>query len=163
MVNSAFVLRGAPRPAFYDALYMKSKPPAQVPETVDGWRSVEADGTSTLPAESFMHLTKYYIPAAHMRQFEMDYQHVAGQDNNNSGSMVASALMRRDARAKGHGIKEMTLDEPSYVAVRIFDSKQDWLDFVEEGNGVLEAAYARKPAETELYEGTLVISSKTGP
>ena len=159
MVNSAFVLRGAPRPAFYDALYVRSQPPAVVPTTVNGWRAVEANGESTLDAESYMHMTKYYIPAAQMKQFEQDYQHVAMQD---PGSVVASALMRRDARAKGHGIKEMTLDEPSYVAIRIFDSKQEWLDFMEADESVMHVDYARKPAETELYEGTLVISSEQG-
>ena len=159
MVNSALVLRGAPRPAFYDALYLRSRPPTKVPETVDGWRQVEADGQSTLDAESYMHMTKYYIPAAHMKQFETEYAHVSGQD---PAGLVASALMRRDARAKGHGIQEMTLDEPSYVAVRVFDSKQDWLDFVKDKEGVVSADYARKPAEVELYEGTLVISSEQG-
>mmetsp|Transcript_11239 Transcript_11239/g.21434 ORF Transcript_11239/g.21434 Transcript_11239/m.21434 type:complete len:335 (-) Transcript_11239:11-1015(-) len=159
MVNSAFVLRGAPRPAFYDALYVRSQPPAVVPQTVDGWRAVEADGESTLDAESYMHMTKYYIPASQMKQFEQDYQHVAAQD---PGSVVASALMRRDARAKGHGIKEMTLDEPSYVAIRVFDSKQEWLDFMEAHESVMNVDYARKPAETELYEGTLVISAEQG-
>ena len=159
MVNSAFVLRGAPRPAFYDALYVRSRPPTVVPQTVDGWRAVEADGENTLDAESYMHMSKYYIPASNMKQFERDYQHVTAQD---PGGVVASALMRRDARAKGHGIKEMSLDEPSYVAIRIFDSKQEWLDFMEAHECVMRVGYARKPAETELYEGTLVISSEEG-
>ena len=57
----------------------------------------------------------------------------------------------------------MTLDEPSYVAIRIFDSKQDWLDFVNDKEmGILTVDYARKPAEVELYEGTLVINSEQG-
>ena len=159
MVSSAMVLRGAPRPAFYDALYLRSRPPTELPSTVDGWRQVDADGVHTLDAESYMHMTKYYIPAEYMKQFESEYTHVAHQDP----AMVASALMRRDARAKGHGIKEMTLDEPSYVAVRIFDSKQEWVDFVKNnGQGVLQVDYARKPTEVELYEGTLVISSEQG-
>lgn len=161
MVNSAFVLRGAPRPAFYDALHVRSRPPTEMPPTVDGWRAVEADGETTLDAESYVHVTKYHIPAAHMKRFEEEYQHVAHQD---PGGVVVSTLMRRDARARGHGIREMTLDEPSYVAMRIFDDKQEWLDFMRSAHaeGVLHVDYARKPAETELYEGTLVISSEQG-
>ena len=153
MVNSAFVLRGAPRPAFYDALYTYSQPLTSTPLAVDGWRAVEADGVNTLDAETYMHLTKYYIPAEHMQQFESDYAAVS--DTN---KVVSRALMRRDARAKGHGIVEMTLDEPSYVAVRIFDDKQAWLDFCRADSAVLNVDYARKPAEVELYEGTLVLT-----
>ena len=38
MVRSAMVLRGAPRPAFYDGLYVLAAKPKSLPETVDGWR-----------------------------------------------------------------------------------------------------------------------------
>jgi len=50
MVNSALVLRGAPRAAFSDGRSTASvQPSTLLPETVDGWRVVQSAGT--LPAE----------------------------------------------------------------------------------------------------------------
>jgi heme-degrading monooxygenase HmoA len=45
MINSAFLLKGAPKPAFFDGLCFQSTVPTSLPETVNGWRVVEADGT----------------------------------------------------------------------------------------------------------------------
>lgn len=62
----------------------------------------------------------------------------------------------------------MSLDEPSYMAVRIFDDKQAWLDFAKDddehasGAAAFANDYARKPAQVEFYEGTLVITKPEG-
>jgi heme-degrading monooxygenase HmoA len=101
MVSSALVLRGAPRPAFYDGLLVKSTKPDKMPELVDGWRNVQADGINNLPAESFLQMIKYFVPTGtKAADFESYWV-----DNMNSleatPGFVAGSLMRRDGQAKG--------------------------------------------------------------
>jgi heme-degrading monooxygenase HmoA len=104
MVNSALVLRGAPRPAFYDGLCLRYQKPSYLPDPVDGWRSVEADGVNTLPAECFVQMVKYFVPLEQARAFESSWK--ASDDENSRGSgdvvVIASSLMRRDGQAKGY-------------------------------------------------------------
>lgn len=157
MVNSAFVLRGPPRPAFYDALFVTSKPPTDLPETVDGWRAVEADGASTLPAECFVYLEKYYVPQSKAAEFEMNdtWKNKKSSLEDTEG-LVTFSLMRRDGQAKGHGTVEMDSSEPTYVAAYIFQDRPSfdaWAKTVEEVDMAPEKVY---------YEGTLVISSADG-
>jgi heme-degrading monooxygenase HmoA len=106
MVNSALVLRGAPRPAFYDGLLLqKADQPTFVPETVDGWRNVEADGINTLPAECFVEMVKYYIPSGNDAiAFEEAWKTNNGQSKPKKDieGFVASSLLRRDGQAKGY-------------------------------------------------------------
>ena len=101
MVNSALILRGAPRPAFYDGLLIqKSSQPQFQPEMIDGWRNVEADGITTLPAECFVELVKYYIPPGkEAKSFEQKL--TARKDQSSVHGFVASTLLRRDGQAKG--------------------------------------------------------------
>jgi heme-degrading monooxygenase HmoA len=70
MVSSARVLRGAPRPAFYDGLLLQSIVPENVPTTVDGWRAVEADGIHTLPTECFVACNQFFVPPVNAAAFE---------------------------------------------------------------------------------------------
>ena len=106
MVNSAFVLRGAPRPAFYDGLLLqKSDQPTFVPETVDGWRNVEADGINTLPTECFVEMVKYFIPSGNDAiAFEEAWKTSNGpmKPMKDEKGFVTSSLLRRDGQAKGY-------------------------------------------------------------
>ena len=113
MVNSAFVLRGAPRPAFYDGLLLqKADRPSFLPETVDGWRNVEADGINTLPAECFIEMVKYFIPSGNDAvAFEEAWKTSSGsmQPTKDAEGFVASSLLRRDGQAKGYEGVQCTL------------------------------------------------------
>jgi heme-degrading monooxygenase HmoA len=156
MVNSALVLRGAPRPAFYDGLLVRATKPEQVPQTVDGWRQVEANGVDTLPAECFVEMTKYYIPSDQAVEFERFWQ----QWSNGAApeGVVASGLMRRDGQAKGHGTVSMTENEPTYVGVAIY---KDFASYQLREPAAAPKMGRREPV-TVYYEGTLVISSDQG-
>jgi heme-degrading monooxygenase HmoA len=104
MVNSAFVLRGPPKPAFYDGLLVQSTTTEQQsfqPQLVDGWRAVSADGVSTLPTESFIQLTKYYVPTGTAASDFEQYFTSVSTDMTTVPGFVASTLMRRDGQAKG--------------------------------------------------------------
>ena len=155
MVNSALVLRGPPRPAFYDGLYVSSTKSDSVPETVDGWRSVVADGMNPLPTECFVCMQKYYIPPSKAVEFEGS-AFWTKQDANDIAGLVAFGLMRRDGQAKGHGTVEMDESEPTYVATYVFENKasfDEWAAAAQEAPATPEQVY---------YEGTLVLSSTVG-
>lgn len=101
MMNSALVLRGAPRPAFYDGLLLQAIKPDFIPETVDGWRNVEADGVQTLPVECFVEMVKFFVPSgADASAFEQAW---TSKDSGlkEADGFVASSLLRRDGQAKG--------------------------------------------------------------
>lgn len=99
MVNSALVLRGPPRPAFYDGLMPEVGSLSATP-TVDGWRDVQADGVTTLPAECFVTMTKYFVPYDASADFEKAFE-AQGASAKDADGFVTRILLRRDARAKG--------------------------------------------------------------
>ena len=163
MVSSAMVLRGAPRPAFYDSLFLQKTVPTDIPETVDGWRSVEADGITMLPAECFVAFEKHFIPTANAKEFEEFWAQNKVDMSNAAPEFVASSLMRRDGQAKGHGVVEMQSNEPSYVSINVFKDRASYDSWAAQGDKPsVPASLARREPETVFYEGTLVISSAEG-
>ncbi|KAL7579754.1 hypothetical protein ACA910_021894 [Epithemia clementina (nom. ined.)] len=171
MLNSARVLRGAPRPAFYDGLFLQKSKPTSLPEVVDGWRNVQADGIHTLPPECFVTMQKFYIPsddrALEFEQYWSD--HFMKESMQQTPGFVARSVMRRDGLAKGHGIVQMQSSEPTYVIVTIFQDLASYQAWNKGSSGAsssspeLPASFsAERPPETVYYEGTLVISSPEG-
>jgi heme-degrading monooxygenase HmoA len=169
MVSSAMVLRGAPRPAFYDALYQESAVPTNVPEIVDGWRSsVQADGIHTLPPECFVCLEKFFVPMEHAASFEKMKQWQNRQKSlRGMDGFVSFSLMRRDGQAKGHGVGKINPDtEPTYVATTIFQDRpsfEKWNLLVAALTSTESAVdFCTKAPNRVFYEGTLVITNQQG-
>ena len=185
MVNSALVLQGPPRPAFYDGLLLQSTVPDTVPETIDGWRNVEADGENVLPAECFVACNQFFVPQENAAAFEQRWAARESKLKECDG-FVAFSMLRRDGQAKGHGTSPMTDDEPTYLSTTIWRDRKAF-DAWREGNSFKAAHGQDKPpgaaAEAKngkekpqgppppqwsrppvpvFYEGTLVISSKNG-
>ena len=106
MVSSARVLKGAPKPAMYDGLLQQSIVPQTVPETVDGWRSIEANGEDILPAESFIAMNQFFVPPANGPAFEARWANRVSKLKECEG-FVSFSMLRRDVKAKGHGISPM--------------------------------------------------------
>jgi heme-degrading monooxygenase HmoA len=171
MISSAFVLRGAPRPAFYDALLMASKKPENMPPTVDGWRQVEADGENTLPAECFVGMENFFVPPEHASAFE-NFWATASPSFDDFEGFVAFSVMRRDGQAKGHGMVEMSMNEPTYVATLVFKDRMSFETWSSTHGSAppKEGADAPPPPpkmwdrapEKVYYEGTLVITGEEG-
>ncbi|KAL7512449.1 LOW QUALITY PROTEIN: hypothetical protein ACHAXN_010526 [Cyclotella atomus] len=133
-----------------------------VPETVDGWRKVNADGVSILPAKCFVACNQFYIPS--LNAVELD----------------SFDLLRRDVKAKGHGIAPMGEEEPTYMSCTIWRDRKAFEDW-KNGNAFKEAHGGgaagdeekvqqqekpkplwSKPPVPVFYEVTLVISSPEG-
>lgn len=186
MVNSALVLRGPPRPAFYDGILVQSTVPDSVPETVDGWRNVAADGILTLPTECFVACNQFFVTQENAAAFEERW---ANRDSklHECDGFVAFSMLRRDGQAKGHGTVEMDASEPTYVSTTIwkdrasFDAWKNGTAFQqahgssgkqkEVGAGPKDEEVTSKappmtlwsrPPQPVFYEGVLVISSEKG-
>jgi heme-degrading monooxygenase HmoA len=179
MVNSAFVLRGAPKPAFYDGLLLQSVKLDAVPDVVDGWRSIEADGINTLPTECFIASNQFYVPQENAAAFEQRWASRESKLKECEGFMAFS-MLRRDGQQKGHGVVPIAEGEPTYMSTTI------WKDFASfdkwrNGNAFKQAHGGGKPPsegkgegsqppqplwsrppQTVFYEGTLVISTQEG-
>lgn len=100
MISSAMVLKGAPRPAFYDGLLQQSTKPESLPAIVDGWRSVEADGVNTLPAECFVACNQFFVPPENAAAFEQRWANRESKLQEFDG-FISFSMLRRDGQAKG--------------------------------------------------------------
>ncbi|KAL9190055.1 hypothetical protein ACHAXT_007266 [Thalassiosira profunda] len=177
MVSSAMVLKGAPKPAFYDGLLQQSIVPESVPETVDGWRSVEADGATILPAECFVACNQFFVPGDNAAAFEQRWKNRTSKLKECDG-FVSFGLLRRDVKAKGHGISPMGAEEPTYTSCTIWKDRaafEGWKSGAafKEAHGEKKTEGEEKPSQPPaplwskppvpvFYEGTLVISSPDG-
>ena len=182
MVSSAMVLKGAPKPAFYDGLLQQSVLPESVPETVDGWRSVDADGVNILPAECFVACNQFFVPPENAHDFEQRWKNRTSKLKECDG-FVSFSMLRRDVKAKGHGITPMGEEEPRYISCTIWKDRaafEGWksgnafkeahksasssgaTDKDEEKENKPPAPLWSKPPVPVFYEGTLVISSPDG-
>lgn len=125
MVNSALVLRGAPRPAFYDGILVQAIVPESIPETVDGWRNIKADGIETLPTECFVACNQFHVPTENAAAFEQRWANRESQLAECDG-FVSFSMLRRDGQAKGHGTVEMDASEPTYVSTTIWKDRSSF-------------------------------------
>jgi len=170
MVNSAMVLRGPPRPAFYDGLQTVSVVPSleERPLLEDGWRKVEADGINLLPAECFVVLQKHYVNPKFALEFEQQYGNLfptVSSSSETENGLVAATLLRRDGQTKGgHGASSAAeYSEPNYVSVRVWKNLAaalQWITAKHDAESLSSALL--QDSESVMYEGTLVISSELG-
>jgi heme-degrading monooxygenase HmoA len=181
MISSAFILAGPPRPAFYDGLLVQSVPPVYVPETVDGWRNVVADGKVTLPEECFVACNQFFVPSENAAAFEKRWADRESKLKECEG-FVAFSMLRRDAGGKGHGVVPMDeATEPTYMSATIWKDRASFEKW-RKGNAFQKAHGGAndKPASEDqgamppskplwaqpprpiFYEGTLVISKPEG-
>lgn len=185
MVKSAMLLRGAPRPAFYDGLLIQGGDENENTkniEIVDGWRSnVDADGINTLPAECFVACNQFYVPSENAAGFEQRWASRESKLKQCEG-FVGFSMLRRDGQYRGHGTVEMTEEDPTYVSTTIWkdqESFQKWRKSAAFGqahkppsssdSSSSQEAAAKPPAplwsrppKPIFYQGTLVITSKDG-
>jgi heme-degrading monooxygenase HmoA len=180
MLNSALVLRGAPRPAFYDGLLVQSVTPESIPDTVDAWRTIKANGVETLPTECFVACNQFFVPTEHAVTFEQRWAKRESKLKDCEG-FVAFSMLRRDGTAKGHGTTPMNKkEEPTYMSATIWKDQasfQKWRKSMafqqahgsgsssNPSSGVKEPpeqALWSRPPQPIFYEGALVITSEKG-
>ncbi len=176
MISSALILKGPPRPAFYDGLLLQSTQPDNLPEAVDGWRNVEANGIDNLPEECFIACNQFYVPAENAAAFEQRWASRESQLKECDG-FVAFTMMRRDTGGKGHGVVPFDENsEPTYQSTTIwrdraaFDAWREGSAFKKahgqdkggEGQQAPPQPLWSRPPSPVFYEGTLVLSKPEG-
>ena len=189
MISSALILKGPPRPAFYDGLLLQSTQiqPEDVPLTVDGWRNIQADGITNLPTECFVACNQFYVPFENGPQFEQRWANRESTLKQCDG-FVAFVMMRRDIGGKGHGVVPFDeQSEPTYVSTTIWKNREAFENW-RKGTAFQKAHGQQqqqqqpsasaggeqqqppsppkplwtKPPSPVFYEGTLVISKPEG-
>ncbi len=188
MISSAFILKGPPRPAFYDGLLLQSTTPEQVPQTIDGWRDIEADGITNLPVECFIACNQFYVPSDTAAAFEKRWASRESKLKECDGFIAFSMLRRDIGSGKGHGVVPFDANsEPSYMSTTIWKDRASF-DAWRKGTAFQKAHGAKPPSEQSdgekkegeaasaekpkplwvkpptpvFYEGTLVISKPEG-
>lgn len=176
MVNSALILRGPPRPAFYDGLLVQSTQPNNVPELSEGWRNVVADGVHTLPTECFVACNQFFVPTENGAAFE---QRWAQRDSKlkECDGFVAFSMLRRDGTQKGHGAGRFESNEPTYQSTTIWRDRKAFENW-RIGGGAKSTSGSNsneeskpsqppqplwsKPPKPVFYEATLVMTTSQG-
>lgn len=187
MISSLRVLKGPPRPVFFDGLLQLSAVPESVPETVGGWRVVEADGVSKLPAEAFIACNKFIVPPEMATAFEQRWAKRESKLDELEG-FVSFSMLRRDLGAKGHGVAKPVEGECNYQSCTVWKDRASFMKWRESQQ--FRSAHgdaAKKPADASagapagakpagagpppmwsappkpaFYEGILVLSSEQG-
>ena len=111
MIFSAMILNCVPHPVFYDALLMQSTPTDEedLPETLDGWRNVKADGKIYLQKECFIAQNQLFVSNDIAVEFEQRWAKRESKLKDCEG-FVAFSMMRRDTTGKGHGVVPMDVE-----------------------------------------------------
>lgn len=157
MVSSALILRGPPRPAFYDGLLVQSTEPDSIPDTVDGWRQVNADGINTLPTECFVACNNFFVPKENAPAFEQRWANRESKLKECDG-FVAFSMLRRDGQAKGHGTVPMDEQEPTYMSTTIW---KDQASFDNWRNGsAFQQAHGQKPQSSSSSSTTTTATTE---
>jgi|TARA_B110000977_G_scaffold129238_1_gene164823 heme-degrading monooxygenase HmoA len=103
LISSLFVLKGNPKPAFYDGLLPVVKPPADdTPwQAVGGWRDVPADGVNPLNTDVFVAMNRFKVLPGKEAAFEMRWRARESRLTEMDG-FLTFLLLRRDAlKAEG--------------------------------------------------------------
>lgn len=176
MVSSLQVLKGAPSPAFYDGILHLSNPP--VPDATkkieNGWRVVEADGVTLLPAECFIAANRFAVRPGAEAQFEERWSKRDSALAEMPG-FKSFTMLRRDGSIQN----DPMADDFQYMSFTIWQDKASFMNWrnsqsfkdAHSGGGANakkgETGMAQKPwirpPTVAFWEGILELSCDDGP
>ena len=87
-----------------------------------GWRSVDADGVNPLPEEAFVACNQFFVPTENGVAFEQRFASRVSRLKECDG-FVSFSLLRRDGKAKGHGVVPVEGGEPTYMTCTIWSDR----------------------------------------
>lgn len=180
MISSLRVLKGPPRPIFYDGLLHLSTKPTELPETEGGWRVLQADGETLLPAEAFVACNEFAVIRGQEEAFEQQWAKRESQLSELPG-FVCFSMLRRDFGTKGHGGGGDGNDDVNYSSVTVWKDKASFMKWLESkqfsnahkgagsgGSGGEQSSAAppapkwSRPPRPAYYEAMLVLTSPDG-
>tara|TARA_B110000977_G_scaffold192413_1_gene265860 strand:+ start:13551 stop:14534 length:984 start_codon:yes stop_codon:yes gene_type:complete len=162
LISSLLVLKGGPKPAFYDGLLPVVKPPPEdTPwKAVGGWRDVPADGVNPLDTDVFVAMNRFKVLEGKEESFENRWAERESKLEDMDG-FLTFLLLRRDALKAEDGFNYSTLTV--WKNRSAFD---DWRASSANKNAHSKAADAEPmfhgPPSPVLYEGVLALLSERG-
>ena len=154
LTTAIFILDGGPKPAFYDALLPQKGQEAEALlqlASEGGWRKVQADGQTELPAEIFVSQNRYSIPSKDILSFEQANSKLSRDYAKEYSGFVGSFLQRRDAAKADDGF--------NYIATTIWTDRKAYDAFAASS---ADGFNIPAPSGKVFYEGKLVLSSEKG-
>jgi len=164
LISSLLVLKGGPKPAFYDGLLPVVKPPPEETpwRAVGGWRDVPADGINPLNPDVFVAMNRFKVSEGKQEKFERRWSERESALSERDG-FLTFLLLRRDALKTEDGYNYSTLTVWKNRAA--FD---DW-----RASAAAAKAHGNKPSEVSeslfdgppsavMYEGVLALLSEKG-
>ena len=169
LTTALFIIKGSPKPAFYDALLFKSVSQDEIARllpftqsAVNGWRTVEADGKKMLEPEIFLVQNRFKVVAGKEVGFEKMWAERESRLAEEEG-FVCFSMLRRDATKADDGF--------NYISTTIWRNKEDFmrwrnsdnfkLSHKAAGTSVTEKFYEESP-KLAFYEGKLALIGPNG-
>ena len=162
LVSSMMVLKGGPKPAFYDGLLPVVKPPPEdTPwKAVGGWRDVKADGFNPLDTDVYVAMNRFKVLPGKEEAFEQRWAERESKLEGMDG-FLTFLLLRRDALKAEDGY--------NYSTLTVWRSKEDFQAWRE--SSANSAAHSKAgeaepmfdgPPSPVMYEGVLALLSEKG-
>jgi len=181
LVTSLRILKGGPKPAFFDAILPVVTDPASngLPFTsVGGWRDVPADGVNFLPTECYVAMNRFAIAEGKEGAFEQRWAARESKLKECDG-FCNFFMLRRDAPEADDGYNYVSLtvwkDRASFDGWREGQAFKQAHGEGKPAGGPPPAAGAKpagppggamdmflKPPAVAFYEGKLVLQSQIG-
>lgn len=171
LVNSIGVLKGPPKPIFYDGKFPTARiPPKESKERVvsEGWRVVEANGKDKIDSEVFADAVAFQLSAGKENAYETfwgeNYKSLTFKDSD----FICSLLLKRDSKVKMHGSDDPKTLPPgtSYVLFNFSEDKAkgaEWkkavLSKLEDFKNLSEGGVFSTSPESASYEGILTLEN----
>ena len=162
LISSLMVLKGGPKPAFYDGLMpLSTSPDALINEwqQADGWRSVVADGKTPLKSDVYVAMNRFKVFPGSEVAFEQRWSQ-RESDLQNCEGFQTFVLLRRDALQADDGYNYSTLtvwkDEASFQKWREGSSKKAHAK-ADQAKPLFEM-----PPSPIFYEGVLALIDPQG-
>jgi heme-degrading monooxygenase HmoA len=162
LISSLMVLKGGPKPAFYDGLIpISTSPDALINEwqQADGWRSVIADGKNPLKSDVYVAMNRFKVFPGSEVAFEQRWKE-RESDLENCEGFQTFVLLRRDALQADDGYNYSTLtvwkDEASFQKWREGSSKKAHAK-ADQAKPLFEM-----PPSPIFYEGVLALVDPQG-
>mmetsp|Transcript_21155 Transcript_21155/g.22939 ORF Transcript_21155/g.22939 Transcript_21155/m.22939 type:complete len:308 (-) Transcript_21155:92-1015(-) len=161
VTTALFIVKGSPKPAFYDALLFKGGERVAF-DAVNGWRQVNADGVNLLPTDIFMAQNRFKITPGKEVEFE---QHWANRESKlqDVPGFLGFSLLRRDADKADDGFNYISCsiwkDMKAFQAWRESESFATAHSSTFSGN---RPNFYAEPPKLAFYEGKLSLANSNG-
>lgn len=151
--TALFILKGSPKPAFYDGLLVKKGGYGLDFATDSGWRQIPADGKNFLPVDVFVVQTRLQVDENSIKAFESQIKSKESDQYAGYDGYAGSLYMRRDATKADDGY--------NYIEMSIWKDKASYDAYKQSATPIDSLAVARSKSPA-FYEGKLALNSVLG-